>query len=56
MTPREVLDAIRELVAAAEEQGWDVIPDLKPVLDAGREAYADLQIVIADAVDHEVAS
>lgn len=53
MSPAEVLDAIRELVVSAEEQGWDVYPDLKPVLDNGREAYAALQIVMADADDDE---
>lgn len=53
MTPAQVLHAIRELVEAAEEQGWDTLPDLKRVLDAGREAYADLQIVLADADDGE---
>lgn len=53
MTPREVLDAIRDLVVAAEEQGWDTLPDLKPVLDKGRDAYGDLQIVMADADDGE---
>jgi len=49
MSPSEVLTAIRELVTAAEEAGWDVLPDLKPILDNAREAYADLQIVMADA-------
>lgn len=53
MSPAEVLDAIRDLVVAAEEQGWDAVPDLKPVLDAGRDAYADLQIVMADAEDDD---
>ncbi len=56
MSPSEVLNTIRDLVEAAEMQGWDTIPDLKPVLDKGREAYADLQIVMADADDDEVAS
>ncbi|MBN9073982.1 MAG: hypothetical protein J0H34_20770 [Rhizobiales bacterium] len=57
MTPAEVLDAIRDLVVAAEEQGWDTLPDLKSALDRGRDAYADLQIVLADADDDdEVAS
>ncbi|MCO5085116.1 MAG: hypothetical protein M9939_26430 [Mesorhizobium sp.] len=51
MSPREVLDAIRDLVEAAEMQGWDALPDLKPVLDRGREAYADLQVVMADGDD-----
>ena len=40
MSPASVLDAIRNLVAAAGEQGWDALPDLKPVLDAGRDAHA----------------
>lgn len=53
MTPAQVLHAIREIVEAAEIQGWDVLPDLKSVLDAGRDAYADLQIVMADAGDEE---
>lgn len=53
MTPAQVLHAIRELVEAAEEQGWDALPDLKPVLDAGRDAYTALQIVMADADDGE---
>lgn len=57
MSPSEVLNAIRDLVVAAEEQGWDTLPDLKPVLDKGREAYADLQIVMADVDgEDEVAS
>lgn len=49
MTPRTCLDAIRDLVAAAEEDGWDLRKDLAPVLDAGRDAYAALRIVMADA-------
>lgn len=53
MTSAQVLLAIRELVEAAEEQGWDSLPDLKPVLDAGRDAYAALQIVMAGADDEE---
>lgn len=55
MTPAQVLHAIRELVEAAEEEGWDTEPGLSEILDAGRLAYADLQIVMADAED-EVAS
>lgn len=51
MSPASVLDAIRNLVAAAGEQGWDALPDLKPVLDAGRDAHAALRIVMADAED-----
>lgn len=51
MSAGTVLDAIRELVIAAEEQGWDTLPDLKPVLDAGRDAYAALQVVMADVDD-----
>lgn len=53
MSARATLFAIRELVEAAEAQGWDTIPDLKPVLDKGRDAYADLRIVMADADDGE---
>lgn len=56
MSPAEVLDAIRDLVIAAEEQGWDALSDLKPVLDRGRDAYADMQIVMADADDHMIAA
>lgn len=51
MSPTEVLDAIRDLIAAAEEQGWDTHVDLKPVLERGRDAYADLQFVMEDASD-----
>lgn len=56
MSPTEVLDAIRDLVAAAEEQGWDTLePGLRETLDRGREAHATLQIVMADAHDEEAA-
>ncbi len=53
MSPAEVLDAIRGLVAAAEEQGWDLIPGNREILQRGRDAYADLQIVMADAGDDD---
>lgn len=56
MTPAAALAAIRDMVEAAEMQGWDVVPDLKPALDAGREAYAALCVVMPDAFDDEVAS
>jgi hypothetical protein len=56
MTPADALTAIRDMVEAAEMQGWDGIPDLKSALDAGREAYAALCVVMADACDDEVTS
>jgi hypothetical protein len=55
MTPSKVLDAIRELVIAAEEAGWDAIPGNKEILQRGRDAYADLQIVMADSDEDEEA-
>lgn len=54
MSPREVLDAIRDLVEQAEADGWDVISDNREILQRGRDAYAALQIVMVDANDGEV--
>lgn len=48
MEPIETLNAIRDLIAAAEEAGWDV-GENSDVLNAAREAYAALQDVMADA-------
>lgn len=53
MSPSRVLFAIRELVIAAEEQGWDSDPALVAVLNDGRAAYEALRVVMADADDHE---
>lgn len=52
MSPSEVLDAIRDLVSAAEEAGWD-IGENREILQRGRDAYADLQIFMADAYDDD---
>lgn len=52
MTPAQVLRAIRELVAAAEEAGWDVTENAA-ILNNGRDAYAALQTVMADADDEQ---
>ena len=46
--PQAVLDAVRDIVVAAEEAGWD-IGENREILQRGRDAYADLQIVMADA-------
>jgi hypothetical protein len=51
MTPSEILIAIRDLVAAAEEAGWD--QDNPEILNRGREAHASLQFVLADAEEPE---
>lgn len=52
--PRETLDAIRDLVAAAEEQGWDTEPSLRGILDRGRDAYAAL-LAVMDETEAEPA-
>lgn len=39
-TIEESLAAFRDIVAAAEEQGWDSHADLAPILDRARDAYA----------------
>lgn len=41
-TPESILIALRDLVAAAEEAGWDTTEN-REVLDKGREAYAALR-------------
>ncbi len=52
MGERETLDAIRDLVAAAEQEGWDLTQN-REVLNNAREAYAALQIVMADDEEGE---
>jgi hypothetical protein len=52
MRPSECLRALRDLVGAAEQAGWDTTEN-KAVLDNGREALADLEVVMADADDDE---
>ena len=41
-TPEKILQAVRDLVEAAESAGWD-FGDNRSVLDKGREAYAALR-------------
>lgn len=45
--PASILTAIRDLVAAAEEAGWDTTEN-RETLDKGREAYAALKAFFAD--------
>lgn len=40
--PESILIALRDLVAAAEEAGWDTTEN-REVLDDGRQAYAALR-------------
>lgn len=46
--PHEVLNALRDLIAAAEEAGWDVGENIE-VLNRGREAYAVTCGIFGDA-------
>lgn len=39
----KALDAIRDLVAAGEEAGWDLVPELREVLEQGRSAHTTLR-------------
>lgn len=48
----ETLDAIRDLVAAAEASGWDTTENA-PILNRAREAYAALCFVMAEEADDE---
>jgi len=52
MQEHEVLNAIRALVAAAEEAGWDNSENAD-VLNAGREAYAVLVDVMGIPLDEQ---
>ena len=56
MSPAEVLAAIRDLVEQAEADGWDVMESNREILQRGRDAYAALQTVMADAFDQEEGS
>lgn len=43
---QRVLDAIREMISAAEETGWDSEDGLREILQGGRDAYAALQTIL----------
>ena len=48
--PASILTAFRDLVAAAEEAGWDTTEN-RETLDQGREAYAALKAFFAPDID-----
>jgi hypothetical protein len=49
MKQAEVLEALREMVAACEAAGWDGDDANRAILDRGREAFRALETVMADA-------
>lgn len=50
MKPVEVLEALRDLIEQAEQEGWDTNGNAD-VLNRGRDAFAALQTVMADAFE-----
>ena len=48
-----LLDAIRDLVAAAEDAGWDNPNPNASILERGREAYAELRKRLTEEVARE---
>lgn len=48
--PASIMIAFRDLVAAAEEAGWDTTEN-RETLDKGRDAYAALKSFFADDLD-----
>jgi hypothetical protein len=45
------MNALRELIAAAEAAGWDVDPNNAPALNAARDALPDLLEALKWALD-----
>ena len=51
-SPQTASDPIRDLIAAAEQAGWD-IGENKTILDRARQAYDRLAVVAPDLIKIE---